>query len=261
MHDHSQPHNTADSAGAPWEGRSFEAQNDVFANDAGDTPPELANVLANFRAGTAAQAEVLAVFAATRVLIPLLTVAGDVGETADGRTVDKTQELSIVTVQAPDGRKVLPVFSSVAAMNRWNPEARPVPNFGRNVAVAALDDGNDLVILDPTSPETEFGIRRPALWAMVQDAPYKPCWLDDAVTAEFTTSIAAEPHVRAISLASGDTDARLLQPELQVTLTLEPGLSQAALAEVVERLQARWGASTSIAERVDSMMLRLSAAQ
>jgi hypothetical protein len=261
MHDHSQPQNTADSAGFPWEGRSFDAQSDVFANDAGETPAELAQVIADFRAGKASQADVVAVFATARVLIPLLTVAGDIGETPDGRTVDKTQELSIVTVQAPDGRKVLPVFSSVAAMNRWNPDARPVPNFGRNVAVAALDDDNDLVILDPTTQEMEFGIRRPALWALTQDALHTPSWLDDAVAAEFTASIATEPDVLSVTLANGDPDARLMSPELLVTLALTPGLSQDALAQVVQRLQTRWGASAIIAERVDSMTLRLSRAE
>lgn len=260
MHDHSHAGNTADSAGFPWEGRSFETQADTFADDSGETPIELARVIAKFRSGTASHADVLAVFTASRVLIPLLTVAGDVGETPDGRTVDKTQELSIVTVQAPDGRKVLPVFSSVTAMQRWNPQARPVPNFGRNVALAALDDGNDLVILDPTTAEMEFGIRRPTLWAMVQGEQRTPPWLDDAVTAEFRASIADEPAVREVTLSNGDPDARLMSPELLVTLTLESGLSEDALAEVVQRLQARWGASTIVAERVDSMTLRLRSA-
>lgn len=260
MHDHSQVENTADSAGFPWEGRSFESQADTFADDSGETPIELARVIADFRSGAASHAEVLAVFATSRVLIPLLTVAGDVGETPDGRAVDKTQELSIVTVQAPDGRKVLPVFSSVTAMQRWNPQARPVPNFGRNVALAALDDGNDLVILDPTTAEMEFGIRRPTLWAMVQDEQRTQPWLDDAITAEFRASIADEPAVCEVTLASGDPEARLMSPELLVTLTLESGLSEDALAGVVQRLQARWGASTVVAERVDSMMLRLRSA-
>lgn len=261
MHDHTQHHNTADSAGFPWEGRSFEAQSDAFANDAGETPPKLAQIMAAFRAGNAGHPEVLDVFADSRVLIPLLTVAGELGETPDGRLVDKTQELSIVTVQAPDGRSVLPVFSSVAAMNRWNAEARPVPNFGRNVALAALDDGNDLVILDPMTPEMEFGLRRPALWALAQSAQYTPSWADDAVAAAFAESILDESAARTVTLASGDHDARLLSPELLVTLALEPGLSQDALAELIQRLQARWAASSIIADRVDSMMLRLGTAE
>ena len=56
--------------------------------------------------------------------------AGETGTTADGLTVDKTQELSIVTVTGPDGRAVRPVFSSVDAMKTWNPETEPA-NCGK----------------------------------------------------------------------------------------------------------------------------------
>lgn len=260
MHDHSQPHNTTDSAGFPWQGRSFEQHSDAFANDQGETPPELAEALAAFRAGEIGQQDVLRVFATSRLLIPLLTVAGDVGLTPDGRTVDKTQELSIVTVQAPDGRSVLPVFSSVAAMQRWNPEARPVPNYGRNVAVAALDDGNSLVILDPTTPETEFGLRRPALWALAQGAEGVPCWQDAAVQGEFEASVSGEDAVNSVTLSCGDPEARLIAPELLVSLGLRAGLAQDDLAALTTRLQQRWAASEVIADRVDSIALRIAAA-
>lgn len=257
MHDHSQPQNTADSAGFPWEGRSFSQHSDAFANDSGEIPAELASVLERFRQGTADHAEVLEVFASARVLIPLLTVAGDVGVTPEGKTVDKTQELSIVTVQAPDGRSVLPVFSSVDAMRRWNPDARPVPNFGRQVAVAALDDNNDLVILDPTSETTQFGIRRPALWALAEGTLAPSCWLDDEVMAAFRASIEAEPHVASVELSAGDPEATLSSPELSVMLTLQPGLTQDSLDELLSRLQHRWSESDVIAHRVDSMSLKL----
>lgn len=257
MHHHSQAENTADSAGFPWKGRSFEQHSDAFVDDRGETPPELAEALAGFRAGRYRQHEVVRVFATSRVLIPLLTVAGDVGLTPDGRTVDKTQELSIVTVQAPDGRSVLPVFSSVAAMQRWNPEARPVPNYGRNVAVAALDDGNSLVILDPTSPETEFGIRRPSLWALAQATEIEPCWEDALVLAAFEASIAGEDAVQSVALSCGDPEARLIAPELLVSLKVQAGLAQDELGALTGRLQQRWAVSEVIADRVDSIALRI----
>ena len=86
---------------------------------------------------------------------------------AHGLAVDKTQELSIVTVAAPDGRRVLPVFTSVAAMSRWDAAARPVPADGVRTAVAASADDTDLIVIDPGS-ETEFVLRRPAVWAIAQ---------------------------------------------------------------------------------------------
>lgn len=257
MHDHVRPENTADSAGFPWAGRSFEQHDNTFANDHGETPEQLASVLAEFRAGSARIGDVLSVFAESRLLIPLLTVAGDVGQTPEGRVVDKTQELSIVTVQAPDGRSVLPVFSSVTAMQRWNASARPVPNLGHMVVRAAIEDGSDLVVLDPGSAETEFGIRRPALWALIEQREYVAPWEDPVVRAAFDESIVGEPDIHGVSVTAGDEDARLIHPELRVTLTLTTGLTQDALNSLLERTQTRWAESEIIADRVDSLALRV----
>ena len=76
-----------------------------------------------------------------RFLIPLVAVAGETGLTDDGHVVDKTQELSIITVAGPDGRAVLPVFSSVDTMRHWRPDARPVPADAVRVALAAAATG------------------------------------------------------------------------------------------------------------------------
>lgn len=261
MHEHGGVQNTSDSAGIPWQGRTFAEHPDPFANDLGTIPPALAAVLDGFKAGVKTKQEVLSIFAESRVLVPLLAIAGETGVTPDGKIVDKTQELSIVTVQAPDGRSVLPVFSSVDAMNRWNPEARPVPNLGRNVAVAALDDANELVVLDPTSPGTEFGIRRPALWALVRGEPAFDCASDSDVLAAFNESIQSESMVSRLALRDGDPQATLQKPELTVVLELRPGLDDAALSALLTRLQQRWSVSQVIAERVDSMAVKLATAE
>jgi len=161
-----------------------------------------------------------------------------------------------VTVAGPDGRNVLPVFTSVAAMSHWNPKARPVPANGVRVALAAADEGTDLVVLDPTS-DTEFVIRRPALWAMAQSASWLPSYLDEEILAEFMAAADGEDAVAAIQLAPGDPDARLAGAELLVQLSLAAGLDRAALDALLARLQARWSASELIASRVDSLAVRL----
>lgn len=247
----------ADSAGVPWQGRSFDQHSDAFVNDVGDTPIALAAALRAFRNGNGSYASIVEEFARARLLIPLITVAGEEGLTPEGRRVDKTQELSIVTVQAPDGRAALPVFSSVAAMQRWNAQARPVPNFGQTVARAAVEEGSDLVILNPGSPETECALRRPALWAVAQGLPYSVPWSDPDVVAAFHESVAAHREIELVSLESADPTARLLAPELLVGLTIRPGLSQQQLTGLLAQLQAVWAQSAVIAERVDSMSVKL----
>jgi hypothetical protein len=246
----------ADSAGVPWAGRSFEPN--PHAADDGSAPEALVAALRRFRSGDGGQGDVVAEFAQSRLLIPLLAELGDGGAEvgAHGLAVDKSQELSIVTVEGPDGRRVLPVFASVEAMSRWNPLARPVPADGVRVALAAADDGTDLVVLDPGS-ESEFVLRRPALWAVAQSLPWHPSPDAPEVRAAFERSIGTELSVIGVELEAGDPDARLAGPELVVRLELVGGLTRAELDAVLQRLAARWAADDAIATLVDSLTVRL----
>lgn len=209
-----------------------------------------------FRAGEVGEADVVDALRDSRLLIPLVAVAGELGTNDHGLAIDKSQELSIVTVMGPDGRSVLPAFTSVAAMTAWNPKARPVPATALRVALAAASENTDLVVLDPTSV-TEFALRRPALWALVQTQPWLPSYLDTEVLSAFMDAAELEPAVAAVQLAPGDPGARLAGPELIVQLSLQPGLDQRALDDVVIRLQQRWAENALIAARVDSLALQL----
>ncbi|MET1044601.1 MAG: SseB family protein [Microbacteriaceae bacterium] len=248
----------ADSAGVPWEGRHFESN--THSTDDGSAPQPLIDAIASFHAGQATEAAVVDALRESRLLIPLVAHLGEEGTSESGHKIDKSQELSIVTVAGPDGRNVLPVFSSVAAMQRWNRQARPVPADGIRVALAAASENTDLVVLDPLS-DTEFVVRRPALWAIAQGKPWLPSYRDAEVADAFTGSVASEPSVVEVRLAPGDPNARLTGAEVLVCLTLIDGLSQGSLTDLLQRLQADWATSTVIAERVDSMTVRLFASR
>jgi hypothetical protein len=247
----------ADSAGRPWAGRSFEPT--AHADDDGSAPPLLAEALLSFRAGTATERDVVDALRGSRLLIPLVAALGEGGVGDTGLRVDKSADLSIVTVAGPDGRTAMPVFTSVDAMRAWNPTARPIPADAVRVALAAAGEQTDLVVLDATSA-TEFVLRRPALWAIAQSGTWLPSYLDPEVEREFVATIADEPEVRSVRLTAGDPDARLAGPELVVTLGLEPGLDRDALQALLSRLQQRWSRSDLIAARVDSLRLTLAAA-
>jgi hypothetical protein len=244
----------ADSAGVPWAGRQFE--HNSWGADDGSAPEALLGAIRSFRAGAVGEAAVVDAVRGVRLLVPLVAHLGEAGENEHGVLVDKSQELSIVTVAGPDGRNVMPVFTSVEAMGAWNPAARPVPTAATRVALAAASEGTDLVIIDPTSP-TEFGIRRPALWAIAQDLPWTPSYLDPAVSDAFTDAAASVPAIGRVDLAAGDPDARLANPELLVILSLLPGLTAADLAALLESQQARWAEADVIAARVDSLTVKL----
>lgn len=265
----------ADSAGFPWQGRSFDHHETAFAGDDGATPEALRLAVARLReaaehyrkgsvpaleardALAAAHSDALLALSASRVLIPLLAEAGDLGVTPEGRTVEKTQELSIVTIAAPDGRRVMPVFSGVAAMRAWNAEARPIPVPMPQAALAAAQEQTDLIIVDPGTPQAELGVRRTWLEAVALGAAALPAWADPEVFAAFRVAAGNDPRVRGIEIAPADPDDRLLEAEVAVIVSLRPGLGQHELAALLAELQQRWAASETIAGRVDSLKLVL----
>lgn len=289
------PGGEADSAGFPWAGRTFDHHDTAFAADDGGAPDGLREAVAALRAAAAnweravrsgaasgatsrgvatagsqphtdaeplaalaaAHADALLALSTCRLLVPLLAEAGDLGVTPEGRTVEKTQELSIVTIVSPDGRRTMPVFSSVETMRVWNPEARPIPVPAPQAAIAAAQEGTDLIIVDAGSAECELGVRRTQLEAVALARRALPPWHDADVRAAFVDSVAEEPMVRSLGLAPGDPEARLSSPETEVVLTLADGLDRVALDALVSQLQRQWAANEIIAERVDSMSLKL----
>lgn len=283
------PGGEADSAGFPWAGRTFDHHETAFADDDGSAPLALSSAVAGVREAAAAwghaiakpvdasiepardgaqwaealnrladaHADALQALSKNRVLIPLLAEAGDVGLTPEGRTVEKTQELSIVTIASPDGRRAMPVFSSVDSMRAWNAGARPIPVPAPQAAVAAAQEATDLIIVDPGSPEHEFGVRRTQLESLALGQRVVPAWADPAVRAAFEESVAGEQLVVSIELHPGDPEARLLAQETEVRLALVPGLERELLAMMLPVFQQRWAASQIIADRVDSLSLKV----
>ncbi|WP_395639598.1 SseB family protein [Pseudolysinimonas sp.] len=244
----------ADSAGIPFDGREF--HENPSAGDDGSADPRLVEAVLRFRTRELGVPEVLAALGSARLLVPLVTDRGDEGVGPHGQLVDKTQELALVTVAGPDGRTVLPVFSSVAAMTTWNPVARPIPVTAPRAALAAAADGAGALVLDPGSP-TEFAVRRTAFEALATGVRFDPCFTDERVLDAFLGASAGEPAVRAVQLAPGDPDARLSGPELLVQLALDAGLSRDDLDALLARLGDAWAASPVILDRVDSIGVRL----
>lgn len=244
----------ADSAGLPWEGRSFSPN--PHSGDDGSADPALLAALLAFRAAEGDARAVVDAYREARLLIPLVAEKGDHGIGAHGLEVDKTQELSIVTVAAPDGRKVLPVFTSVTALQTWDATARPVPADGRRTALAAASEDTELIVVDPGS-ETEFVIRRPAVWAIAQGEAWESAHTSPTVFTGLQQSISGELAVIDLAVEPGDPTGRLRGPELVVHLQLMSGLEQDELDAVLARIARRWASDDRIAVLVDSLTVKL----
>ncbi|MHA3723126.1 SseB family protein [Leucobacter sp. HY1910] len=270
------PGGAADSAGFPWEGRTFDHHETAFEGDDGAAPAHLTEAVTALRKAAAeaaaattaethweavgrlagAHADVIAALGTARVLVPMLAEAGDIGVTPEGKTVEKSQELSIVAVAAPDGRTVLPIFSSVVAMTAWNDTARPIPVPGPQAAVAAAQEEHDLLILDAGSPGLTYGVRRPAIAALALAERYVPAWADAEVSAAFEASAADEPDVARVWIAPADLAGTLAAPEVDVRIRISRELARPELEALLGRLGARWAAQEVIAERVDSLRVQ-----
>jgi hypothetical protein len=161
-----------------------------------------------------------------------------------------------VTVKAPDDQDALVVFSSVAAMQRWNPSARPVPTDAIRVCLAAASQLSTRVVIDPGS-DTEFVIRRPAIARIAQSLAWQPAELNPAVRGVIDQSVANESQVVDFELRSADPEAKLAGAELEVALKLVNGGSPADVRELLERVSKYWAESEEFALAVDSVSLKL----
>lgn len=244
-------HGAADSAGRPWEGRTFTHHDTAYAGDDGSAPAGYIEAVAALADGTAGRSGVVESLRGQRLLVPLLAAAGETGVDERGRTIDKTQELSIVTVQGPDGNGILPMFSHVAAMQAWNQKARPVPTSVQRAAAAALD-GPARVVIDPGS-ESEFVLTRTMLEALLTDASWSWGVEDPAVHAAIADAIFEQPAAQAMVLATGDPRSRLAGADLEVHVLLDG--TQDASGQV-QQAAARLGRSDLVRAHITGLAMR-----
>ncbi|WP_425844110.1 SseB family protein [Agrococcus sp. TSP3-2-1] len=246
------PGRDADSAGRPWAGRSFHHHDTTYADDDGSAPAGYLEAVRALADGSAGRAAVVETLRGERVLVPLVAAAGETGVDERGRTIDKTQELSIVTVHGPDGAPILPMFSHVQAMQAWNAAARPVPSSVQRAAAAALD-GPGRIVLDPGS-ESEFVLGRTMLEAVLADAPWAWGAEDAAVHEAVLDALFEQPAVQAVVLATGDPRCRLAGADLEVHALVD---GSADAAEQVGRAASALGAAEVLRARVESLALRV----
>lgn len=244
----------ADSAGFPWEGRTFDHHDTAYKDDDGSIPSAFRDAMAALRRHglrapeTAALADAVDALRDSRLLVPLVAEAGEVGTTPEGKLVDKTQELSIPTVAGPDGAPILPVFSSADAMRVWNPKARPVPASAQRVAVAALEDDAQRVVIDAGSDDTEIVLHAPALRAVAAGDPWQPAYRVSDVTDAIRLAAATLRSAVAMAIVPGDPQSRLHGAELTIVfVTADEAATRAELGQFTQRLARSEAVATLVA--------------
>ncbi len=127
-------------------------QGSVYTDDDGSADPALTAALASYDAGTAPYAAVLAALVATRVLVPVVAMLGEVERGADGLARDKSSDMATVLMTGADGRRALLAFTDLEALARWDPQARPVPVAATLAAQTAVQEGAAAVVVDLAGP-------------------------------------------------------------------------------------------------------------
>lgn len=89
-----------------------------------------------------------------RVLVAVVATADEITH-VDGLPMDKSSEMSVVSMVAQDGRRGLLAFTGLDALRAWDPVARPVPVTGADAARAAIDDDCEALVLDVAGPRMQ----------------------------------------------------------------------------------------------------------
>lgn len=260
---------STDSAGRSWEGRDLSGQGNPLHNfDQDDGTADAAYTAASSALidGSGGEADVVRALATARVFVPIVAQLAEEEAGAHGLSADKQADMALVTVQAPDGRRALPVFTSIAALEAWHSEARPVAVYAARAALSAVAEKAELLVVDPGA-ELTFVVRRPAMWALAKQQEWVPSYEDEWLTGIVSQAVAVETDISGVGLAPGGgigaktASGKIVAgggagPELRLVLKVREGLGRTELQALAARLQRRLGGDADFMERVDSLEIR-----
>ena len=225
---------TGDTAGVPWQGRTLTETG--FDGDDGRADAALHDAL---HAG-ADDAQLMAAVAQARLIVPIVAVPGE----------SASSDMAAVTLSSPDGRKALPAFSSTDVLSSWDSAARPVPVSAQRAALAAVQEGCDVVVLD-VGTEHAAELRTSMVWALAMAREWVPSHRDPHVHTAVQTAVRAEEHIGAFSLDHGEGGALVIQ------VGLTPGLPAPRINEILQRVGAAIATDGEARARIDAVSFRL----
>ena len=219
---------------------------DRFRDDDGSADPAAAAALSAFAAGTGSEHAALLAVAAARLLVPV--VAEDTGGG------EKSSDMALPTLVGRDGRRALPVFTSLESLARWQPSARPVPADAALVWRAAAEDAC-AVVIDVAGP-VPLAVEGARLTALAEGQPVPAPHEDpdvqaavETVIGEALASLPAPGGPAADTPVTGALVGFALHPgtgggDLLIELTVVPVIDAENLAAqvgsaVLQRLSSR----------------------
>ncbi len=197
-----------------------------FGADDGSASPTVLAALTAAAEGRAGVDAVVAALLDARVLAPVVARLDEAQIDAAGRAVEKVAHLATVTVRSPDGRRGVPVFTSLAALAQWDPQARPFPLRAVDAARGVFDEDGDALLVDPASPH-RVALTGSLLLALAEGRRWLPPSTDPVVAVAVAEAVEGLPGLASVSLGPAD-DADLL-----VTVVPERSADGLELAQAV----------------------------
>ncbi|TWP32930.1 SseB family protein [Leekyejoonella antrihumi] len=238
-----------DSAGQEWSGRELHGTG--FDDDFGVAEPTLLAALAD-RANETAW---MAALAGARLIVPIVAAPTDIDNSGD-LAVEKSTDMAVVTLTAPDGQRALPVFTGLTALQQWDPHARPSPVRAAVAAQAAVSEQCEVMVVDVSSPGT-VALRPSMVWALAQQREWLPAHQDPFVRDAVTAAASDEPDVQSVLCEAGGADAL---GALRVVLSLRPGLEPDQVQALAQRVGERIATDGEARARIDALAFAIRAA-
>ncbi len=235
------------------------------AGDDGRADPRLAALLAAYAAGQEPEGTVLAALSAARLLVPLVErEAGELADTGPGASPENagpenaghrehghpenaghpehdhpehgacaaSKEMAFPTLIGRDGRAALLAFTSLDALIRWRPDARPVPAPAAQVWGTATGS-QCAVVIDVAGP-VPLAVDGARLHALANGEPPPAPQDDPDVRAQVADVLAAQPAIVGVRLAGGTEGT-----DLAVRLEFRPGGTSPPVQSVAEAIATR----------------------
>jgi hypothetical protein len=202
--------------------RSLNAAESQFSGDDGAADPAVLAALTAYAAGQGSEHAALNALASSRLLVPVVAVlseeaSGDAEAAEDsesdgaadgpasGLRREKSTEMALPTLIGRDGRAAVLAFTSLDALTRWRPDARPVAVPAARAWQAGAEEASAVVIdVAGPVPVTVEGARLAAL-AAGRPAPLPH--QDPDVLAALHTALGGEPLIVQASLTTPDQRA------------------------------------------------------
>ena len=219
--------------GEPRTGGRLSPGGQQFRGDDGSADARVAAALAAYAARQGSERDALEALAATRFLVPVVAIRTEAGEHGG----EKESEIALPTLIGNDGRAAIIAFTSVDALKRWRPDARPIPAEAGRVWQAAVTEA-EAVVVDVAGP-VPFVVEGARLQALAAGQPPPAPHEDPDVQAEIAVAVAAESAITGARVLPGGTSDLEIQLLVDTTSDWEAQARRAATT-ISARLQPRF---------------------